>query len=90
LRPCGLGGVRDRHFGVTADHDLPGSAVIVRDCPKPVTPEVGYELKRVRNASHASPRSYALNPGYFAIKELEAFLSRIAQADTDLRQRTAD
>ena len=34
-------------------------------------------------------RSYSLNPRYFAIAELEAFLSRIAQADTDLRQRTA-
>ena len=34
-------------------------------------------------------RSYSLNPRYFAIAELEAFLSRIAQADTELRQRTA-
>ena len=35
-------------------------------------------------------RSYSLNPRYFGIKELEAFLSRIAQADTELRQRAAD
>lgn len=35
-------------------------------------------------------RSYSLNPRYFGIKELEAFLSRIAKADADLRQRTAD
>ena len=35
-------------------------------------------------------RSYSLNPGYFGIKELEAFLSRVAKADTDLRQRSAD
>ena len=32
-------------------------------------------------------RSYSLNPRYFGIKELEAFLLRIAQADPDLRQR---
>ena len=35
-------------------------------------------------------RSYSLNPRYFGIKELQAFLSRIAQADADLRQRTAE
>ncbi len=35
-------------------------------------------------------RSYALNPRYFARKELEAFLSRIAEADTQMRDRTAD
>ncbi len=35
-------------------------------------------------------RSYSLNPRYFGIRELEAFLSRIALADTDLRQRTAE
>ncbi len=34
-------------------------------------------------------RSYALNPRYFARKELEAFLARIAEADTELRDRTA-
>jgi predicted transcriptional regulator len=35
-------------------------------------------------------RSYSLNPRYFGIKELEALLSRIAQADTELRQRVAN
>jgi DNA-binding GntR family transcriptional regulator len=35
-------------------------------------------------------RSYTLNPRYFGRKELEAFLSRIAEADTELRQRTAE
>ncbi len=33
-------------------------------------------------------RSYTLNPSYFARKEMDAFLSRLAQADTDVRERT--
>lgn len=35
-------------------------------------------------------RVYEINPRFFARKELEAFLSRLADADPDLRQRTAD
>jgi predicted transcriptional regulator len=35
-------------------------------------------------------RSYTLNPRYFGLKELEAFLARLAEADADLRQRTSD
>ncbi len=35
-------------------------------------------------------RSYALNPRYFARKELETFLARIAEADTELRDRTGE
>jgi DNA-binding GntR family transcriptional regulator len=34
-------------------------------------------------------RSDVLNPRHFARKELEAFLSRMAEADTELRERTA-
>jgi len=35
-------------------------------------------------------RTYTLNPRYFGRKELEAFLSRLAEADPELRRRTAD
>ncbi len=34
-------------------------------------------------------RSYTLNPRYFAREQLEGFLSRLAEADRDLRERTA-
>ncbi|MBM3496859.1 MAG: winged helix-turn-helix transcriptional regulator [Armatimonadetes bacterium] len=34
-------------------------------------------------------RVYALNPRYFALPELVAFLRRLAEADIDLRDRTA-
>jgi predicted transcriptional regulator len=35
-------------------------------------------------------RSYTLNPRYFARTELDAFLGRLAEADTDLEARTAE
>jgi len=35
-------------------------------------------------------RAYTLNPRYFGRKELYAFLSRLAEAAPELRQRTAD
>ena len=35
-------------------------------------------------------RAYTLNPRYFGRKELGAFLSRLAEAETDLRARTAE
>jgi hypothetical protein len=35
-------------------------------------------------------RSYTLNPRYFGLTELEAFLARLAEADADLRQRTSE
>jgi DNA-binding transcriptional ArsR family regulator len=35
-------------------------------------------------------RTYTLNPRYFARKEFEAFVLRLAEADTDLRERTAE
>jgi len=34
-------------------------------------------------------RIYTLNPSYFAKRELEAYLSRLAIADTELREQTA-
>jgi DNA-binding transcriptional ArsR family regulator len=34
-------------------------------------------------------RVYTLNPGYFARRELEAYLSRLSDADALLRERTA-
>jgi len=34
-------------------------------------------------------RIYTLNPAYFAKRELEAYLSRLAVADTELREKTA-
>jgi DNA-binding transcriptional ArsR family regulator len=35
-------------------------------------------------------RAYSLNPRYFARTEFEAFLRRLAEADTDLQARTAE
>ena len=35
-------------------------------------------------------RSYGLNPRFFARTEFDAFLRRLAEADTDLQARTAD
>ncbi len=35
-------------------------------------------------------RVYTLNPGYFGRKELDAFLSRLSEADPHLRKRTAE
>ncbi len=35
-------------------------------------------------------RMYTLNPRYFGRKELEAFLSRLSEADSHLRERTAE
>ncbi|MBE3133721.1 MAG: winged helix-turn-helix transcriptional regulator [Acidobacteria bacterium] len=34
-------------------------------------------------------RVYTLNPGYFGKRELEGYLSRLADADAELRARTA-
>jgi DNA-binding transcriptional ArsR family regulator len=34
-------------------------------------------------------RMYTLNPGYFARRELDAYLSRLAEGDVDLRERVA-
>jgi len=34
-------------------------------------------------------RVYRLNPTYFARRELRAFLTRLAEADSDLQRRTA-
>jgi hypothetical protein len=46
------------------------------------------ELARILDRSPSVVHS--LNPRYFGIKELEALLSRIGQADTELRQRAGD
>jgi DNA-binding transcriptional ArsR family regulator len=35
-------------------------------------------------------RVYTLNPGYFARQELAAYLLRLADADSELRVRTAE
>ena len=34
-------------------------------------------------------RVYTLDPGYFARQELESYLLRLSDADTELRERTA-
>ena len=44
----------------------------------------------VSGRSVGRTRVYSLNPRYFALQELQAFLSRIADADTTLRQRAAE